>query len=249
MTPPPLVYVINLDRSPDRLAALGEQCGEVGLHLERIAAIDCRELDQIPWRTQYDDARNRREYLGPLTPGEIACFLSHRRAWGAFLQTNDPAAVFLEDDVIPLAGADEIHRVMQQVADFPRPLLCKLNTLHGARQTGSMTRLRRSLLPPLTGAAHGMNRAAAEQLHSFTAKFHEPVDVCLQRWWDHGVDVRIADPPLFEEKRGAGYASTIRPSGEGPPEGRLQRELRRPALQVRRLVRALLATARSRRGT
>jgi glycosyl transferase, family 25 len=242
MSSAPVVYVINLDRCADRLAAIGQKCGEAGLHLERIAAIDCRELEQIPWRAQYDEARNRREYLGPLTPGEIACFLSHRRAWGAFLQTNDPAAVFLEDDVIPLAGADEIDRVMQQVADFPGPLLCKMNTLHGARQTGRTTRLRRSLLPPLTGAAHGMNRAAAEKLLSFTATFHEPVDVCLQRWWDHGVDVRIADPPLFEEKRGAGYASTIRPPGEGPPEGRLQRELRRPFFQLRRLARALSAS-------
>jgi hypothetical protein len=87
-----------------------------------------------------------------------------------------------------------------------------------------------------------MNRAAAEQLLAFTATFHEPVDVCLQRWWDHRVDVRIADPPLFEEKRGAGYASTIRPAGEGPPEGRLQRELRRPIFQLRRLARALSAS-------
>jgi glycosyl transferase family 25 len=242
MSPAPLVYVINLDRSPGRLAALGEQCGKVGLHLERIAAIDCRELDQIPWRAQYDEATNRREYLGPLTPGEIACFLSHRRAWGAFLETNDPAAVFLEDDVIPLADVDEIGRVLQQVADFPRPLLCKMNSLHGGSRTVRAPRLRRTLLPPLTGAAHGMNRAAAEQLLSFTATFHEPVDVCLQRWWDHGVDVRVADPPLFEEKRGAGYASTIRPPGEGPPEGRLQRELRRPIFQLQRLARALSAS-------
>jgi glycosyl transferase family 25 len=242
MNPAPLVYAINLDRSRDRLAALGEQCGKVGLHLERITAIDCRELDQIPWRSRYDDARNRREYLGPLSPGEIACFLSHRRAWGAFLETNDPAAVFLEDDVIPLADADEIRRVMQQVGDFPRPLLCKLNSLRRASTTGGAQRLRRTLLPPLTGAAQGMNRAAAEQLLSFTATFHEPVDVCLQRWWDHGVEVRIADPPLFEEKRGARYASTIRPPGESPAEGRLLRELRRPIFQLRRLARALSAS-------
>lgn len=245
MTCAPLVYVLNLDRCPDRLAAVGQQCGEAGLHLDRIAAIDGHELDQIPWHSQYDEARNRREYLGPLSPGEIACFLSHHRAWGTFLETDDAAAVFLEDDVIALAGADEIRRVIQQVADFPRPLLCKLNSLRRPRHTGRATQLRRILLPPLTTAAHCMNRAAAEQLLSFTATFHEPVDVCLQRWWDHGVDVRVADPPLFEEKRGVGYASTIRPPGEGPAEGRLQRELRRPIFQLRRLACATLATLHS----
>jgi len=248
MSPPPPVYVINLDRCPERLEIMRQNLDAIGMQIERITAIDRRDLEQTAWRTHYDEARNRREYLGPLTPGEIACFLSHRRAWETFLQTSRAAALFLEDDVVPRAGADEISRVWQQIADSPQPVLGKLNSLRRPRRTVHAPQLRRTLLPPLTGAAHGMNRAAAEQLLAFTATFHEPVDVCLQRWWDHRVDVRIADPPLFEEKRGAGYASTIRPAGEGPPEGRLQRELRRPALQVCRLVRALLATTWSRRG-
>jgi glycosyl transferase, family 25 len=76
------VYVINLDRHPDRLAHMrGELC-EVGF--ERVAAID--------------GAGNAETTKG-LTHFELACLESHRNAWRLFLQRGDQFACFLEDDV------------------------------------------------------------------------------------------------------------------------------------------------------
>lgn len=80
------IYVINLDRRPDRLAAITADLDRLGLAFERIKAIDGRELQ--------DD-------LGPeplLNLAEKACVLSHAKALRRLLESDHPAALILEDD-------------------------------------------------------------------------------------------------------------------------------------------------------
>jgi glycosyl transferase, family 25 len=76
------VYVINLDRHPERLAHMRDQLSDVGF--ERVAAIDGRE---------------KTEAMRGLTRFEMACLESHRNAWRLFLKRLDLHACFLEDDV------------------------------------------------------------------------------------------------------------------------------------------------------
>ncbi|WP_348625593.1 glycosyltransferase family 25 protein [Mesorhizobium sp. L2C084A000] len=78
--------VINLDRSPDRLARVTAEFARIGVPFERVQAIDARDrpdLDQLPQNVGY---RNRL----PLTDGEIACLLSHRACWAAIAQGLQP---------------------------------------------------------------------------------------------------------------------------------------------------------------
>ena len=77
------VYVINLDRRPDRLATITGDLDRLGTSFERVAAIDARCI----------------EYNGPLTKGEAACARSHFVALRLYLDTGHDAAMILEDDV------------------------------------------------------------------------------------------------------------------------------------------------------
>jgi len=95
----------------------------------------------------------------------------------------------------------------------------------------------------LGAVAYAMNRSAAQALLDFTIRFYEPVDVAMQRWWDHRVRVSEAHPSLFGEATGA---STIRHFGQKPAEGRLLREIRRPLFQLRRKLHAVVAIVRGR---
>jgi glycosyl transferase, family 25 len=76
------VYVINLDRHPERLAHMRDQLSDVGF--ERVAAVDGGE---------------NQEAMRGLTRFELACLESHRGAWRLFLKRSDAYACFLEDDV------------------------------------------------------------------------------------------------------------------------------------------------------
>lgn len=236
------VYVINLTRSTERMARMTDVLSAAGLGFRRVEAVDCRDMADSLWTGRYDAARNRKDYLAPLSPAEIACFLSHRAAWQRFLEDGEAeSAVVLEDDVRTLAPGDELLDFVHRTCGYDAPVLCKLNALRSGTRHLRPARVRRPLLPGLTAAAQALNRPAAKRLLEFTDTFHEPVDVALQRWWDHGVRVLQASPPLFAELRGRDYNSTIRDAREGPAEGRLLRELRRPVFQLRRAIRAASA--------
>jgi glycosyl transferase family 25 len=89
------LYLINLDRRPDRLAAMTAGAGALGLALTRIAAVDATSADPAELDRWFAPSGP----LGEIPRGDKACFLSHRRAWEAFLATGDAHAVVLEDDV------------------------------------------------------------------------------------------------------------------------------------------------------
>lgn len=86
-------YVINLDRSPDRWAAIQIQFAKFRLSPTRVEAVDGQCLPA--------DAKNhyRRGIYADLSDDEIACFLSHRRCWKLVQEGYDDYACILEDDV------------------------------------------------------------------------------------------------------------------------------------------------------
>jgi glycosyl transferase family 25 len=76
------VFVINLDRHPERLAHMREQLR--GIAFDRVAAVD--------------GAANPPTVKG-LTRFELACLASHQKAWRRFLDGGGDYACFLEDDL------------------------------------------------------------------------------------------------------------------------------------------------------
>jgi GR25 family glycosyltransferase involved in LPS biosynthesis len=84
------VYLINLDRHPERLAHMRKQLDEVAF--ERISAVD---------------GSNDPPTTKGLSRFELACLESHKLAWRQFLDGPEGHACFLEDDlhVWPSFGA------------------------------------------------------------------------------------------------------------------------------------------------
>jgi GR25 family glycosyltransferase involved in LPS biosynthesis len=76
------IYLINLDRHPERLAHMRKQLD--GVAFERVSAVD---------------GARRPPTTEGLTRFELACLDSHRTAWRKFLASADSLACFLEDDV------------------------------------------------------------------------------------------------------------------------------------------------------
>lgn len=90
------IYLINLDRRPDRLATMTAEAGKAGLGLDRLAAVDARDPGNAADAQRYFAATGP---LGPLPLGDRCCTLSHRLAWQALVTSGAPYAAVLEDDV------------------------------------------------------------------------------------------------------------------------------------------------------
>ena len=90
------VFVINLDRRPDRWAAMSAQLDRLGIGAERIPAVDARLL--AAQEEEWGQGTDRGPPGCDLSSGEAACVWSHRKAMRAFLDTSERAALILEDD-------------------------------------------------------------------------------------------------------------------------------------------------------
>ena len=89
-------YVINLDRSPDRLTYMDDQLRELGIGYERFPAVDRDRIDaSVP---EFDASGYARCHGRRFHSGEVACYLSHVGALRAFLRTDAKYALILEDD-------------------------------------------------------------------------------------------------------------------------------------------------------
>jgi hypothetical protein len=90
------VYLINLDRAPDRLARMAARLQAAGVAFERVAAVDGRALQfPIPEFSalSYKFLHGRRT-----VPSEIGCYLSHIACARRLLQGQASHALILEDD-------------------------------------------------------------------------------------------------------------------------------------------------------
>src|SRR5690349_7354308 len=98
------IYLINLERRPDRLTAMTARAGALSLVLERVEAVDAGTVEPDTLERWFEEDGP----LGEIPRGDKACLLSHRLAWQKFLAGPDSHAVFLEDDVVLSRGAAEI---------------------------------------------------------------------------------------------------------------------------------------------
>ena len=173
-------YLINLDRSPERLAHFTEQARRAGLDFDRISAVDGRTLDE----TQRSDVVSRHFEFQPLNPGEIGIFLSQRSSWQRLLDSGEPMAAVFEDDVVLAARAGDLLQRIE--AGGWRGDIIKLETTCRQVVLGdACCRLTdQHLLSPLCswhGGAAGyvITRAAARRLLQATWPLADPVDQVL----------------------------------------------------------------------
>ena len=173
------IYLINLARRPDRLAAMRSQAGT--LALTRVEALDAASAAAPNVDRWFAPSGP----LGEIPRGDKCCLLSHRSAWEMFVASGDAHAVFLEDDVrlSPSAAAlltsDNWIPASVQVVKLehygPPGQRVLLNDL---RRVGEDFTLGRMLSRHTGAAAYILSRGAALALLGET-RFNLPVDHLL----------------------------------------------------------------------
>jgi glycosyl transferase, family 25 len=188
--------VINLERSPDRLARISGELDRLHIPFERFAAVEGRDID--PDATPHFSRANyeRRHGKHP-TPCEIGCYMSHMGAMQRFLDGDAEFALILEDDAIlgdALPGV--LMGLEQHVGEW------NISLLYG-NYPGLPQKLERigrhhelvGFLARETGAvAYAVDRKAATAYLDMLVPMSLPFDVDFDRAWDFGIKFRGVMP-------------------------------------------------------
>ncbi len=124
------VYYINLASRPDRRDFMEAQFARLGFVAHRVEAV---RIDEVP--PELIAFHESPDCLWRSNPGDLACGLSHERAWKAVLDAGHRAALIFEDDAVlaptiaDFLAADILERLQ---AD-----LVKLETFRVRIQLGS----------------------------------------------------------------------------------------------------------------
>ncbi len=110
------VFLINLDRSRERLERMAYRLDHVGLEWTRIPAIDGAEALRAGC-PDYDPAGAIRAGGRALRPGEVGCYLSHLEAARQVAASGCTWGLVLEDDAN--LSADMALRLDALIGDLP----------------------------------------------------------------------------------------------------------------------------------
>jgi len=229
-------FVINLERSPERLKTISAQLAAAGIVFRRFAAVDGTTIDPNSF-APFDRGRYELRHGKLPARAEIGCFMSHIGVMRAFLESDAEHCLVLEDDAVIGARLGsalfELERAKQDwdVAllygnHFGLPLTQRtLGPDH--RLVGFFTRQ--------TGAvAYALNRKAAQVYLMRLLPMSLPIDIDYDRAWDFGIKFRGVVP--FPVTTGA-YASDIGLTGRKFPwYRRLGTYACRTACEVRRVA-------------
>lgn len=112
------IVLINLDRTPDRLAYMSRQLERLGLPFTRLPATDGVKVSDEEF------ARLGNAWFRPISRTEVACLLSHSRAWRKSIDEQKSLLV-LEDDV---SLSDRLPAFLEDVEAFPHMQMVNVET-------------------------------------------------------------------------------------------------------------------------
>ncbi|MBB5372003.1 glycosyltransferase family 25 protein [Acidocella aromatica] len=204
------IYVISLDRVPERREHMRAQMARLGLAHEIVQAVDGREpiegLERI-----YDRSRRLRTYGSDLTLAEIACCLSHLEVCRRIAASEAGIGLVLEDDVVL---SDTVAPVLAELAGMRRGSF-EVVRLAGLRERrGRIVRrlsggydLARLAVGPCGAQAYVVTAAGARKLISYCTPITQQIDIALDETCFNRLDTYAVLP--YPVRHETGIASTI----------------------------------------
>jgi len=170
-------YLINLERSTERLAQARRMFQNCGLEFERIPAVDGTTLTDAACRQLTAGSAYRRE----LARAEIGCFLSHRHCLGLIAEGNNPWGAVFEDDIklssnaaLFLRNADWIPAGTDMVKLDTGNSACLIGKSRTHLPTGYQ--LARLVSRHLCAGGYLISKTCASALYALTESIHMPID-------------------------------------------------------------------------
>jgi len=194
-----------------------------------IEAVDGRDPAQVTGVTVRNGDAHRPAYPFPLAPGEIGCFLSHRRCWRRILAEGWDHALIVEDDLA--IAPDRLRAALALIEAHTTPdsyIRLPVKQRENPAQVLGETDGLRLILPRVIGlqtVAQVVGRGAAERLLKASETIDRPVDTFLQMHWVTGQRVHSLMGSGARELTAETGGSTIQKKTRA--NGKLAREFKR----------------------
>ena len=228
--------IIHLKRAKKRGEHVQALMRRLPIEAEIMDAIDAQHMSAAEIDAVYARSLHRPYYPFELRTSEVACFLSHRKAWATIVERNLDAGLIIEDDVdiaddetwsqqLKLALAEVEPNDYIRFPRWPRgeqgPEI--------ARQAGNSIIAPR--LPGLGMQMQLVGRDAAAALLKVTERFDRPVDTTIQMRWLSPIRVLSARPITIREID-FDLGGTVVQGKNKSLAARLKREVLRPYYRV-----------------
>ena len=247
-----VVYVINLDRSPDRLSDMARQLELLGMPYRRVTAIDGSNAT-TEQKALIDVERYIKLHGKTPLPGELGCYLSHYLAIETFEKAPEEFALILEDDAILSSCLTQTERGL--LADPQSWDMAKFSGVHSGtpivtRHISASCNLCVMLTKCTGSSAYLINKKAANSYVNKLLPMCLPIDHEIDKGWDYGIKVRAVIP--FPVTHNTQAHSTI---GEPPISRKLPAHRRfstywyRLKTELRRVIYGVISVLHDKFGT
>lgn len=245
------IFVINLARRPDRMAAMAAQLERLGLAYERFDAVDAKSADPVELNAPFA----AQGAMAELTPGDKACTTSHMHLWQRIASGSESHAAILEDDVLLSGAAQKFLSGGDWIP--PQAGLIKIErygdpdqlTFIGRNGTPVFDRRVAPLLSRHPGSGgYIISREKAALLAAMTQKIDLPVDQLLFNPAYSPVFRALSPwqivPAIVEQTADVGGATDIK-RAKAPPGQKFMHNLRAILLLPCQIASILLGRARA----
>ena len=215
--------VISLLRSSQRREKVRSELSKTNLKWSFLDAVDGSQLKSSP--AEYKPRKVKRLLGFELTPNEVGCFLSHKKAWQSCVLHSQPTLIF-EDDFVLLPHFEKALQLIFTVfQDWQLIRLQSLaNSSHVVIKVMGDISIVKNLSDEVGATAYIVKPEAAKRLIEHANEIYEPLDHFLEHKSKHGVQMLAVKPYPVDITR---TQSTIsdRPSDRKPVKG-LRKKIR-----------------------
>ena len=203
----PSVFVINLDKSPERMATISKRLDKLDIPFERISGVYGADLSEEEIAKYYCTKLNKKNYRRPLGLGEIGCYISHIKSWQTIVDRQLHCALILEDDIVIEDGLAELASELGKSSDtfdIVKFFNKKTNPkIVDSVDFTSKYKLCRFKKIPIGNYAQLISLSGAKKLLKAYEKFGRPVDEDIQHWWESDTNVLGVLPSVVRPNDGA----------------------------------------------
>lgn len=114
-------FIVNLDKSVERLARITQQLNDLGMRFERVSAVYGASLSKRELRRDVARFRSIIAMSRKLLAGEIGCSLSHNKIYRRMILDGIDIALVLEDDVLVSPNIKDVLTQIEGFVDKQKP--------------------------------------------------------------------------------------------------------------------------------